>query len=117
MKYLVALLLVACDSPVMVKEQPFDPPPLYREWYTKLEACSGINGDFDAIRFFSAESIMEGGKHRYGYWTPRHKITLQDNMTEPVFGWLIKHEMMHDLIQSGSHPPKYFNGVCGNLGI
>lgn len=114
---IAVFILAACEHPLMTKEQPFIPLPVYREWYAELEACTGIKGDFDVIRFFTAESITEGGEPRGGYWTPPHKITLQDNMVEPVFAWLIKHELMHDLIQSGSHPSTYFKGVCGNLGI
>ncbi len=113
---LAFLLVAACESPVMSDVHPYDAPPIYRQWYAELEACSGLKGDFDAIRFFTAESITEGGEQRRGYWTPRHKITLQDNMVEPVFAWLIKHEMMHDLLNSGAHPAHYFDGACGNLG-
>lgn len=109
-------LLTACENPVMAGVEPFDPPPIYREWYAELEKCSGLRGDYDALRFYTAESIVAGGKPKGGYWRPPDTITLQNNAVASVFAWfIVKHEMMHDLLQDGSHPVGYFSGVCGDL--
>lgn len=89
------------------------PPAIYRQWYSDVEKCSGLTGDFDAIRWQHVYDLRDGQTMYRAYWYPRHTITLRDDFRfdEQV----VKHEMMHDLIQSGEHPALYFEQVCGNL--
>ena len=34
-----------------VGDTPLDPPPVYREWWAKTQACSGLSGDFERVRW------------------------------------------------------------------
>lgn len=113
MKYpIVLVLLAACVSPTA---PGMDAPDVYRTWYSEVEACSGLRGDFDALMLRTANAINVGGVEYSGYWTPPHTITIR---LEPAWlndETLVKHEFMHDLLQSGAHPDAYFRGVCGDL--
>lgn len=115
------VLVLACNlDPLEPGSALFVPAPIYRRWYAEAEACSGLRGNYDAIHFQTAEAISKGNRQFDGYWTPPHTITFRrDWVLDDRWGreteLLAKHEFMHDLTQSGSHPVRYFNGVCGNL--
>lgn len=110
MRWLWLLLLVACFDPTGIYMQP---PERYRELYHKVEACSGLQGNFDLIQWQHVYDLREGNRMYAGYWYPKHKITIRDDYLNNDL--LIMHEEMHDLLQDGAHPDYYFNGVCGNL--
>ncbi len=91
---------------------PLDPPPIYREWFAKTEACSGRTGDFDRLRW----SVIEG--HSFpctsgdcaGHWRNNHHIFLASDwvMDEMV----VRHEMLHDLLGRTGHPDPPFGEGC-----
>ncbi len=120
-KYLLfALLAVAggCSSPTAPVGSDItrlDAPGIYRTWYSQIEACSGLKGNYDALTLQGAKSIAVGSDSYSGYWTPPHTITIRVETDWLYDETLVKHEFMHDLLQSGTHPSQYFNGICGNL--
>jgi hypothetical protein len=91
---------------------PLDPPPIYREWFAKTEACSGRTGNFDRLRW----SVIEG--HSFpcssgqcaGHWRTSHHIFLAGDwvMDELV----VRHEMLHDLLGRTGHPDPPFGVGC-----
>ena len=93
-------------------DMPLDPPPIYREWFAKTEACSGRTGDFDRLRW----SVIEG--HSFpcssgecaGHWRTIHHIFLAGDwvMDEMV----VRHEMLHDLLGRTGHPDPPFGEGC-----
>lgn len=111
MRYFLTLFLCACAfDPTGV---PMETPAIYRQWYSEVEACSGLTGNFDRVRWQHAPEIRQGTSRYYGYWYPKHTITIRDDsaLNEKI----VKHEEMHDLLQSGDHPALYFTQLCGNL--
>lgn len=123
------MLLAACGKDVTAPElgawqfeglQPYatykDPTPLRTLW-SKVEACSGLKGDFDSASFYSAASITRAGKQYGGAWVLEgNRIILAQGIFAPENeALLIMHEEMHALLQSGTHPASYFNGACGDL--
>jgi hypothetical protein len=91
---------------------PMDPPAVYQEWWLKTQACSGLVGNFDRIRW----SVIEGpsfpcssGKCA-GHWSNDHHIVLAGDysMNEMV----VRHEMLHDLIGRPGHPAPPFGQGC-----
>jgi hypothetical protein len=106
-------LCSGCSSPLDPTAQPFDPPAVYRQWFIELEACSGQHRDFDSIRWYTEPSIVRDGIERGGLWRSPNTIVIRTDRTSLKL--LIQHEEMHYLLQARTHPPKYFNGVCGNL--
>ena len=113
--------LSACDVPTAPRAQwelpeavAIDPPAIYRVWWTDLETCSGLTGDFDRVQFYVAPVLVYDGKEILGLWILRgNKIIVaaawQDVQT------VVAHEMMHALRRASGHPAAYFNGTCGNL--
>lgn len=90
-------------------------PNQAREIWTELEACSGLRGDFDSVRWAVAPNgIRVKGKWKYGIWLPENVIVLAPNAVDNYI--TIKHEEVHALLRGGgNHPAKYFSGLCGDL--
>lgn len=119
-RLLLVLILTACSADIMGLGEavPYDSPMLRPLW-NEVEACSGLQGNFDAVRWYLAPNgIKRNGVWVGGLWdqdenkiylTPPHK-------DDPR---MIKHEEMHALLgpTGNNHPPHYFNGVCGDLGV
>lgn len=91
---------------------PLDPPPVYREWWVKTEACSGLSGNFDRLTW----SVVDGPSFSCssgqcaGHWSKDHHIYLAGEwaMDEMV----VRHEMLHDLIGMPGHPAPPFGQGC-----
>ena len=91
---------------------PMAPPPIYREWFAKTEACSGRTGNFDRLTW----SVIQG--HSFpcssgecaGHWRTNHHIFLASEwvMDEMV----VRHEMLHDLLGRPGHPDPPFGDGC-----
>lgn len=91
---------------------PMDAPAIYQEWWAKTEACSGIHGNFDRLRW----SVIDGNSFPCssgqcaGHWNSDHHIFLASDwvMNEMV----VRHEMLHDLIGQPGHPAPPFGEGC-----
>lgn len=91
---------------------PLEPPPVYREWFAKTEACSGRTGDFSRLRW----SVIEGYSFTCasgqcaGHWRTDHQIFLASEwvMDEMV----VRHEMLHDILNRSGHPDPPFGDGC-----
>jgi hypothetical protein len=91
---------------------PLDPPPVYREWWAKTEACSGRKGNFERVRW----SVIEGRSFPCssgecaGHWRTDHHIFLAgDWAMDEMDG---RHEMLHDLLDRTGHPDPPFGEGC-----
>lgn len=93
-------------------DQPLAPPPVFREWWAKTEACSGRTGNFDRIHW----SVVEGSSFPCssgqcaGHWTTSHQIFLASDWAEDEM--VVRHEMLHDLIGRPGHPDPPFGEGC-----
>ena len=91
---------------------PLNPPAVYREWWNKTQACSGLTGDFERITW----SVIQGSSFACssgqcaGHWSEDHHIYLAGDwsMDEMV----VRHEMLHDLIGRPGHPAPPFGQGC-----
>lgn len=94
-------------------DQPLDPPAIYREWWAKTEACSGLTGEFTKIdwRVLPGERFGCASGTCVGHWQWHHRIWVVEayDMHEMV----VRHEMLHDLLGSGGHPARFFKTACG----
>jgi hypothetical protein len=79
-------------------------PAIYREWWSRTESCSGLSGNFDRIEWLMVPgySFDCGSGQCAGHWRQGHQIYLADEwkMNEMV----VRHEMLHDLMDGGGHP-------------
>lgn len=93
-------------------DTPLSPPPVYREWWAKTQACSGRTGNFDRVSWsvVAGESFPCSSGECVGHWRTDHHIFLAGAwaMNEMV----VRHEMLHDLIGHPGHPDPPFGVGC-----
>jgi len=91
---------------------PLDPPPVFREWWDKTQACSGLQGNFDRVSW----SVIEGPSFACssgqcaGHWRKDHHIFLASDWAADEM--VVRHEMLHDLIGLPGHPAPPFGKGC-----
>ena len=96
------VLLAACLSPVAPGDaKQYDPPAIYRTWWTEMEACVNANANFDAVRYYSLDiaclpAPAEEAGCRLGEYRPGANaitVALHAKLLESI----LKHEMAHAL--------------------
>lgn len=117
-RLLLALLAaVACAEPVVPVPmgEPFTPPASYLGWWQATEACSGRTGRMSRIVWMRVPADSGGlfvwdGRRVAGLWHEPHTIYISDALLdlEP----LVRHEMLHDLLQVAGHPSTPFITPC-----
>lgn len=95
--------------------QRFAPKPIFALWWQLVETCSGLRGDFSRVQFYkSLGQLVIDGKSVAGYWSPEgNRIALAD--IAATDGRVVRHEMLHALLQSGDHALSYFAGRCDGV--
>jgi len=108
---LVSVLATACGFDPS-GDSPMDPPAIYREWWARTESCSGLTADFDRVRWsvIPGYSFPCASGHCAGHWEPSHEIYLAGDWT--MNEMVVRHEMLHDLLQRGGHPNPPFGQGC-----
>ncbi|HEU4628701.1 MAG TPA: hypothetical protein VFS08_03120 [Gemmatimonadaceae bacterium] len=114
--------VAACRSPITPPEvtqaTPMPAQPPYSMWWAATERCSGLRGDFAAIRWASIPNTdrLAADGHSGSWWPVTNQITLAGNVI--LDGRLVRHEMLHALLgtrHSGQHPYEYFGHRCGGI--
>jgi hypothetical protein len=109
---LLLLGLVAACGFDPGNDAPMAPPAVYREWWAKTEACSGLSAEFERV----AWSVVPGYSFPCasgscaGHWEPGHRIYLASDWT--MNEMVVRHEMLHDLLERGGHPDPPFGEPC-----
>jgi hypothetical protein len=105
---LFAVWLVGCEAPFEVEApERLDPLPSYSQWWVELEECVGLQRDFDAIRWFTGESITVDDRPAYGLWVAPDMIIMKRFYVTSETA--VKHEMLHHLSRGSlSHDHPYF---------
>jgi hypothetical protein len=93
-------------------DKAFQPPAVYRAWWAKTEACSGLTGDFDRVRWETVPgtSFTCSGNQCVGHWQSDHRIWIAEGRLEDEM--VVRHEMLHDLIGRAGHPDPPFGKGC-----
>ncbi len=105
---LTGLAVVVCCActPVTAPrvDSPLVPPAHYEALYEAAQACSGLPGDYGLIVW----RVMPGHRWKHathgwirGLWRKPHHIWLAFHELDD--DWLVTHESLHDLSQSGVH--------------
>ena len=93
----------------------FTPPPEYRVWWEVVESCSGRQASYDAVGWFRVPGfhLAVKGESAAGVWfASSNRIALADGWR--YNGSLVRHEMLHAVLRTGSHPTEYFHGACAD---
>jgi hypothetical protein len=108
----LALVLVAACGFDPGNDSPLTPPAVYREWWAKTEACSGLSGDFDRVRWsvVAGHSFACSSGKCAGHWEPGHDIYIAQDWTANEM--VVRHEMLHDLLGRAGHPDPPFGSPC-----
>ena len=104
-------------APIAPVERAWSVPTLelYQEWWRRTETCSGLQGDMAAVTFYAVDSpsgaISLGREVAHGWWIREgNRVYLPANALGEE--WLVRHEMLHALLQRGSHPNDVFVKAC-----
>jgi hypothetical protein len=107
----------AAGAPLAPVERAWEVPTLelYSDWWRKTEECSGRKGDMSEVTFYAVDAptgaIGLNGTVAHGWWVRQgNRIYLPANALGEE--WLVRHEMLHALLQRGSHPAGQFVGAC-----
>jgi hypothetical protein len=113
----------ACDAPTgpivefPARAVPWSAPAQYRFWWTLTEACAARQGDMGRVQWYlwpDSGPILIGGKWYDGYWWQAgSRILLSSGVTDD--GQVVRHEMLHELLQLEGHPGEYFDERCGGV--
>jgi len=78
-----------------------------------MEACSSHRGDWHRITWFTVAAPFStpAGPNKLGVWVAPHTIYLLRATALDSASWVVPHEMLHDLLQTGEHPPVF--AACG----
>jgi hypothetical protein len=93
----------------------FTPPAQWRVWWEVLESCTGRRGRFDDITWFKApfgEIRYEGRVADAIWYAAGNRIALSRDFDTDE---LVRHELLHAVLQDGSHPELYFERLCGDV--
>ncbi len=120
-----ALLALAATSACLDATAPklppgsraFSPPPVYEHWWSMTEACSGRSASLDAVRWYvvpGVSTIDIGGEEYSGYWfAADNRVVLAEGAQ--MAGALVRHEMLHALLDVGTHPRGEFLERCAGV--
>lgn len=116
---MIASAFGACSlivGPMPADAEPFDPPAVFTRWWAMMEACSGHSGDMAAVRWYRVpgSSFIHDGQSVGGFWrTPGNRIVLAEGGIDN--GTLVRHEMLHALLQKLTHTRAHFFEACAPL--
>jgi hypothetical protein len=96
---------------------PFAPPPIYAVWFSRTEACAQRTGQLDRLEWLMVPGVdtfdtADGPQH--AMWRRRggrHQIILAGNYAHHEM--VVRHEMLHALLDRSGHPAEYFEVRCG----
>lgn len=117
--YILALLALipGCGrNPwTVVLEQRMDAvPEAYVGWFLEVADCLDMPREatlsrFSRISWHTGSDIYNTSEdlHAWGLWESRHKITIHTAHVREA--WVVKHEIIHDLLGRGGHPEPVFS--------
>ncbi len=91
-------------------------PAAYADWYGRTESCSGEAGDYASVRFFvvpGVKSFQSEFGETVALWRKVGReqfIIVSGDYLENEM--VVRHEMLHALLQREGHPAEYFVTRC-----
>lgn len=93
---------------------PLAAPERFALWWRITQACSGITGDYASVSWYvvpNSTTLSWQGEQVDAYWMSNpDRIVLSDAHRND--GSIVRHEMLHALLQRGSHPTDVFVKGC-----
>jgi len=122
---LAGTAVVSCEMPTSLSAGAtlLARPGAFVQWWQEVEACSGVTGDLSRVSWFQVP--CEAGENGFpcdvtpeglcaGEWIGPHTIELggPNHFFPGGYAddeWTVKHEMLHDLLQTPEHPVQFQN--------
>lgn len=95
---------------------PMTAPVAYSEWYARTEACAELRGTLEGIEWYVVPDVATFETsigEKVGLWERVgnvSRITIAGNYVENEM--VVRHEMLHDLLERSGHPTEYFVDRC-----
>lgn len=115
----VLMAVSACGTepdPLPQGAEPLTALPDYQLWWTRTEQCSGLSGDFQNLKFYQVPGVSTFPSPVgtvVGLWSKEgrgNRITVAGNYLDNEL--VVRHEMLHALLEREGHPPEYFVTKC-----
>ena len=119
----MTMATVTCEAQKITRaaKYPWPPPDavlvapdsLWLVQYAEAERCLGWKGDVNKVQWYIVPGLSfhdAEAREVIGYWVPPHKLYIADGVKN--LRWLVRHESLHDLLQSGLHPSGVFGKLC-----
>ncbi len=94
----------------------FVPPAVYARWWKMVESCSGRFGNLGGVQWYRVpgSQFTLDGQLVEGYWNrSANRVVLAEESIE--HGPMVRHEMLHVLLQAGGHQRSQFLAACAGL--
>lgn len=110
----VAAIVAACEVPFFpAAAVPFQPPKSFVSSWRSMQVCSGRSGHWANVRWYRVPVLPDGLEGAWDY--PHHvfltEFVLSDSVSDFYREYVVKHEILHDLLQTPDHPPAF--DECG----
>ena len=113
----VALLATAASCALLTdpsfpkNARQFRPPIRFLVWWRLVQSCAGQTGEYSQVRWYTvpAGSLWGSGQQTTGrtYLWGGPRIVLDEAYAFDNEG-LVRHEMLHALLNVGGHPRQFF---------
>lgn len=95
---------------------PMSAPAEFSTWYARTEACAQLDGAGEAIEWYVVPGVATFETsigEKVGLWERVgnvSRITIAGDYVGNEM--VVRHEMLHDLLERTGHPPEYFVTRC-----
>jgi hypothetical protein len=89
---------------------------MYASWWQLTERCSGLEGEFHNVHWLTVPNTtfdVEGETVQGAYFPDGDRIVIARGQERD--GRLVRHEMLHALLNRPGHPRDQFLGACGDV--
>jgi hypothetical protein len=108
--------LAPSDALLPVGAVRLDTPAVYHDWSQKTQSCSGLAADLSTVQFYivpGVETFPTEDGQKVGLWMKdggSNRIVIAGNYANHEM--VVRHEMLHALLQRQGHPADYFVERC-----
>jgi len=95
---------------------PMTAPTQFATWYSRTEACAQLTGSLEHIEWYVVPNVATFETsigEKVGLWERVgnvSRITIAGDYVGNEM--VVRHEMLHDLLERTGHPPEYFVTRC-----
>ena len=91
-------------------------PAGYQAWYAKTEQCASLTGNYSSIKWYVVPNVSQFNSE-FGATVALWRKSNNDNIIIVSGDYkddemVVRHEMLHSLLQVDGHPPTYFVADC-----